>query len=866
MSKRFLTLAAMFMLAASAFAVPAKRVKRQVQQPDGSVLTVMLRGDENFHYTSTEDGQPLVQRADGAYCYATFDSDGKLTASAQVAHDVESRGAAELSFLNYYTAESQKVRSLGMERAKQRNARRMARLANRGVVDASGKPVRRVMAGATGGEGIGVTGKRKGLVILVNFKDKKMQSKHTQAEWNDYFNKVGYNKYGNNGSVHDYFYAQSYGKLDLEFDVIGPVTVSKNMASYGANDAQGNDIDPAGMIKEACELAYAKEKMDMSQYDWDGDGAVDQVYVIYAGYGEAAGGDANTIWPHEWDIQGGGYSLVLGGQRIRTYACSSELNGGSGTYISGIGTACHEFSHCMGIPDFYDTAGGGCFGMDAWDLMDYGSYGGDGYEPTGYNTYEKWVSGWIEPTILTEPCYIKNMKPLSDAPEACVVFNEANKNEYYIFENRQLKGTDVALPNHGMLVIHVDYDQKVWFDNEVNNTSNHQRFTVVPADNKLTSETVTGDTYPGTTKSTELTDTSKPAVTLFNANSDGRKFLGKPVTDITEKDGLISFTFMGGVNLDAPQPKVMNMTETSFTGGWNAVDGAESYTVELREKSTQPSVDEAVKLSEDLSKWGEKLAVEGTIDISADLDSKMQNKGWTGDKVFECPGCAKIGTAKKQGNLTSPLITDNSSASVTVRLSASAYGKDATDITVSLLDNDDATIAEQTITMDGTMATIVFDNADMKDYKVMVQPKKRGYIYFVGIYDGDYSAEDFQSMNVAPKTAMKAVAQRFTGIKTTSYKFEKLTAGITYQWRVCAVAGDAMSKWSAWQTADLATWSGISGVTENLTQLAAGDLVKVYSSVGTALGTMTYGDFCRMALPAGVYVVKSAKTTLKVTK
>ena len=866
MSKRFLTLAAMFMLAASAFAVPAKRVKRQVQQPDGSVLTVMLRGDENFHYTSTEDGQPLVQRADGAYCYATLDSNGKLTASAQVAHDVESRGAAELSFLNYYTAESQKVRSLGMERAKQRNVRRMARLANRGVVDASGKPVRRVMAGATGGEGIGITGKRKGLVILVNFKDKKMQSKHTQAEWNDYFNKVGYNKYGNNGSVHDYFYAQSYGKLDLEFDVIGPVTVSKNMASYGANDAQGNDIDPAGMIKEACELAYAKGKMDMSQYDWDGDGAVDQVYVIYAGYGEAAGGEANTIWPHEWDIQGGGYSLVLGGQRIRTYACSSELNGGNGTDISGIGTACHEFSHCMGIPDFYDTAGGGCFGMDAWDLMDYGSYGGDGYEPTGYNTYEKWVSGWIEPTILTAPCYIKNMKPLSDAPEACVVFNEANKNEYYIFENRQLKGTDVALPNHGMLVIHVDYDQKVWFDNEVNNTSNHQRFTVVPADNKLTSETVTGDTYPGTTKSTELTDTSKPAATLFNANSDGRKFLGKPVTEITEKDGLISFTFMGGVNLDAPQPKVMNMTATSFTGGWNAVDGAESYTVELREKSTQPSVDEAVKLSEDLSKWGEKLAVDGTHDISSNLDSKMQNKGWTGDKVFECPGCAKIGTAKKQGNLTSPLITDNSSASVTVRLSASAYAKDATDITVSLLDNDDATIAEQTIKMDGTMATIVLDNADMKDYKVMVQPKERGYLFFVGIYDGNYSAEDFQSMNVAPKTAMKAAAQRFTGIKTTSYKFDKLTAGITYQWRVCAVAGDAMSKWSAWQTADLSTWSGINGVTENLTQLAAGDLVKVYSSVGTALGTMTYGDFCRMALPAGVYVVKSAKTTLKVTK
>lgn len=397
MSKRFLTLAAVFMLAASAFAVPAKRVKRQVQQPDGSVLTVMLRGDENFHYTSTEDGQPLVQRADGAYCYATLDAGGMLTASSQVAHNEGSRGAAEQAFLSYYSAEAQKVRSLGMERAKQRNAHRMARLAKRNAMDAAGKPMmREIMAGATGCEGIGVTGKRKGLVILVNFKDKQMQSKHSLEEWKNYFNKEGYKNYGNNGSVHDYFYKQSYGKFDLEFDVVGPVTVSKNMASYGTNDVYGNDVDPAGMIKEACELAYAQEKLDMTQYDWDGDGAADQVYVIYAGYGEASGAPANTIWPHEWDLESGGYSLRLGGVRINTYACSSELNGASGTYISGIGTACHEFSHCMGIPDMYDTQNGGCFGMDAWDLMDYGSYGGDGYAPVGYNTYEKWVSGWLE--------------------------------------------------------------------------------------------------------------------------------------------------------------------------------------------------------------------------------------------------------------------------------------------------------------------------------------------------------------------------------------------------------------------------------------------------------------------------------------
>lgn len=744
MSKRFLTLAAVFMLAASAFAVPAKRVKRQVQQPDGSVLTVMLRGDENFHYTSTEDGQPLVQRADGAYCYATLDAGGMLTASSQVAHNEGSRGAGELAFLGYYSTEAQKVRSLGMERAKQRNAHRMARLAKRNAMDAAGKPMmREIMAGATGGEGIGVTGKRKGLVILVNFKDKQMQSKHSLEEWKNYFNKEGYKNYGNNGSVHDYFYKQSYGKFDLEFDVVGPVTVSKNMASYGTNDVYGNDVDPAGMIKEACELAYAQEKLDMTQYDWDGDGAADQVYVIYAGYGEASGAPANTIWPHEWDLESAGYSLRLGGVRINTYACSSELNGSSGTYISGIGTACHEFSHCMGIPDMYDTQNGGCFGMDAWDLMDYGSYGDDGYAPVGYNTYEKWVSGWLEPTILSEPCYVKDMKPLDEAEESYVVFNEKNKNEYYIFENRQLQGTDKALPNHGMLVIHMDYNQKVWESNVVNNTYNHQRFTVVPADNKLTSATVTGDTWPGTTKSTELTDTSKPAATLFNANSDGRKFLGKPVTEIAEKNGKISFTFMGGLSLSAPQPKLVDMAETSFTGGWNAVENAESYTIELREKSAQGSADEALMLSEDLSTWGANLTADGSIDISA---------------------------------------------------------------------------------------------------------------------------EDFQSMGVAEKAVMKASAQRFSDIKTTSYKFEGLNAGATYQWRVCAVAGNVLSKWSDWQTVDLSAWSTIGDVTEDATQMAADDVVKVFSSVGTRLGTMTYGEFCGKNMPKGVYVVKGEKGALKVTK
>lgn len=866
MSIRFLTVAAAFLFAATAFAIPAKRVKRQVQQPDGSVLTVMLRGDENFHFTSTEDGQPLVQRADGYYCYAVLDANGKMAASGQVAHDAANRGATELSFLGNYADESLKVRSLGMERAKQRNERRLARLAKRGVVSASGVPMRRErIAGATGEEGTGVTGKKRGLVILVNFKDKAMQTKYTQAEWNDYFNKVGYNKYGNNGSVHDYFYEQSYGKFDLEFDVVGPVTLSKNMSAYGAKDSNGDDTDPAGMVVEACNLAFKQADLDMSQYDWDGDGAVDQVYVIYAGYGEAAGAPANTIWPHEWDISYAGYSLVLGGKRIRTYACSSELNGNSGTDISGIGTACHEFSHCMGIPDLYDTAGGGCYGMDAWDLMDYGSYGGDGYQPVGYNTYEKWVSGWLEPTVLKSPCFVNDLKPLNEAAESYVVFNEATPTEYYIFENRQLQGSDVQLPNHGMLVIHVDYDQKAWVDNVVNNTYSHQRFSIVPADNKLTSTTNTGDTYPGTTRSTELTDTSRPAATLFNKNSDGRKFLGKPITEIAEKNGRISFTFDGGVSLDAPVPSLADMTATSFTGAWNAVADAETYNVELREKSAQSSVDDALVVSENLAGWGDGLTADGNTDISDELDNHMTTAGWTGLKVFECPGCAKIGSSKVRGNLTSPLVVNHSSTSVTVRLESSAYGNDATESTVSLVDNSGNTISEQTISVDGKMATVVLANNDEKDYKVMVSPKKRGYVYSIALYDGEYSAEDFLAESPSPKLVAKSAAQRFTGVEQTSYLFDGLTAGATYQWRVQAVAGSVLSAWSDWQTVDLNNWTSL-GRLEQGAALADSDTVEVFSPVGMALGTTTYGEFRKATLPSGVYVVKSGTATAKVAK
>lgn len=520
-------------------AIPAKRTPRTVVQPDGTSLTVILSGDESFHWHHTADGIPLELRPDGAFCYARLEG-GRLVATTQLAHEAPLRTANETAFIKKHAAQPLEASQIFKTRMGLRNAER----ANR----ASGKALQRV------GEPTGVSGKHKGLLILVNYQDVKIKTANTRQKFDDMMNLKGYTGNGNASSVHDYFYAQSYGKLDLTFDVVGPVTVSKKMAYYGKNDEYGNDANPCQMIYEACQLV--DDQVDFSDYDWNGDGEADQVYVIYAGYSESEPGVLSTaIWPHEWMLQYGGLSLSLDGVRINTYACSSELTGAAGYKMNGIGTPCHEFSHCLGLPDMYDNMNFSNFGLDEWSLMDYGCYVNNGYSPVGYTSYERMFSGWLEPTELEEPTYVW-MKPLSEEPQAYIIYNEANRNEYYLLENRQKSGHDAELPGHGLLVIHVDYDRTAWTSNTVNNKADRQRCTIIAADNNYagkgtwSNNTLSGDPFPGTSYQRELTDTSIPAATLYNPNTDGRKLMGKPLTEIEEHaDRAVSFSFMGGKNV-----------------------------------------------------------------------------------------------------------------------------------------------------------------------------------------------------------------------------------------------------------------------------------------------------------------------------
>ena len=553
--KRILISAVLSLCAAMTFAIPAKKSWKVVSQSDGTTIKVSQAGDEHLHYYITEDNVPIYKAADNRYCYLTIES-GKLHNSGVLAHESAARSAKELQVMNTIHDLAPIARQMA---AKKRSA------AKRCV-----RPDR-----LPSKDDISVfKGSKKALVILAAFSDKSF-SKDDDAIvkfYDEVLNQEGYSQNGAAGSVHDYFKDMSRGEFDLTFDIVGPVKVSKSATYYGGPSPIMGGVDHIGeFITEAIKKADEKCDIDWKKYDWDDDGEVEQVFVLYAGYGQATGGPTGTIWPNAWTLDealqnsdgNGGFSID--GVFINQYACSNELYLDSGTVPMGLGVFCHEFSHCMGLPDMYDTNYGSTPTMGDWDLLAGGSYNGPqgiGWCPAGWTSYERAYAGWLELTELKAGDIIKGMTSLEEADgKAYVIYNDNHKDEYYLLENHKGMGWDKYTPENGLLIIHVDYDKDLFDNNIVNSkgeftpaegydryfTNDHPRMAPFSRVRSIQNDTYFY-TYPmdaprGVVDS--LTDTSKPAAELYNALADGSKLMGKPVYNIEkDDDGNISFTFM----------------------------------------------------------------------------------------------------------------------------------------------------------------------------------------------------------------------------------------------------------------------------------------------------------------------------------
>lgn len=544
MKKLYLMLSMLFAFGAAANAVPAKKLQKVITLTNGTQVSVELRGDEYLSWWEGTDGTAYRATAD-ENVFEAFDLEAQKPAAA-------ARRA----------------------RAEQGRVARLARVKN------SLKGADDKMRGL-GGDHITYKGVKKGLVVLVDFKNKKFADGHDLEYYKNVINGKDFSdeEEGYVGSVRDYFLAQSNGQFELDFDVVGPVTMSKNYGYYGNDGAYQKDEKVYEMIKEACD--GIQDKVNLKDYDWDGDGEADQVFFLYAGLGQASGGSAGTIWPHESELRYwpcGVLSYSTG--KINTYACANELQPetqGSSRYISaGIGTICHEFSHCLGFADMYDTSGGGGYGMSVFDVMDQGSYNGNGFVPCNYTAFERIYAGWVEPIELIDPATVKDMKSVSDYGRPFIMYNYKNTNEYFLMENRQNTGWDKGLyGSNGLLIVHVNYVPSRWANNSVNSSAEKiQCCTVVNADGSRenTQYSLQGDLYPyevkGVTMNDEFTDESEPAAKLYTKNSDNSYALGIPITNIKRSKGSISFLVCGG---DAN-----NVIDNTFNG---VVDGINGVTV-----------------------------------------------------------------------------------------------------------------------------------------------------------------------------------------------------------------------------------------------------------------------------------------------
>jgi len=402
-------------------------------------------------------------------------------------------------------------------------------------------------------------------VIMVNFRN--MSFRIGKDTVDSLFNAQNFTMDGATGSVRQYFYDQSNGAYNPQFDVYGPVTLSQRYGYYG------NKFNRSGlMVLEACQLM--NDSLDFSQYDLNQDGYVDMVYIFYAGPPASDGNyidhswipvPDSLVWPHYWTINNagtGGYSRVFDGKTINDFEVSNELDGmysnQDTTVMAGIGVACHEFGHGMGLPDVYATNSSNYKTSGMWDIMDYACYNNNAHTPANYTAYERAFMGWTTPELLVDTQNVV-LPALSDSNRVMVItgnssFSLTQSAPYYLLENRQRTGWDSYVPGHGLIVTKISYNAGNWSGNRVNNNANSLGIDIIEADGQAPD-------YPNRAWFGKAGDAFPAGATSFTP------YIDYPMTEIEEsEDGLIMFKFRGGrdVPTQVEQTEIEDETITAI--------------------------------------------------------------------------------------------------------------------------------------------------------------------------------------------------------------------------------------------------------------------------------------------------------------
>lgn len=469
MKKLVLGLIALFLSCSYALSVPAYPGLITTTQPDGTIISFYLRGDENFSFKMTEDGYLISHNDEGVFEYAELDENNVIVPLGVKVSDVSKRTKKEQKFVNKLA----KVADL---------KDRLQSVTEYNKLQRRGRDVQRAVKYPT-------QGSPKSLVILVNFSDLKFSSETAREDFEAMLNQDGYSENGATSSAREYFRESSFGQFNPEFVVVGPYDLPNNVLFYGENKGSNHDVNAARMIVHACELAD-EAGLDFTEFDTDNNGILDNVFVYYAGHNEAEYAGEDKVWPHRGSVRTG---ESLDGIKIQSYACTSELKGAKGTIQCGIGTFCHEFGHVLELPDLYVTDYSHSEPTpQKWDIMDNGSYNNSSRTPPTYSAYERFFCGWLTPEPIDSVLGLHHLEPLITSNKAYIFSRtphnldgyDPNPREFFILENRQRIGIDsLALPGAGLLVTHIDFDRMYWMTgfNNPNVDPNHMRVQLVCA-------------------------------------------------------------------------------------------------------------------------------------------------------------------------------------------------------------------------------------------------------------------------------------------------------------------------------------------------------------------------------------------------
>ncbi|MGW6287213.1 immune inhibitor A domain-containing protein [Streptomyces sp. NPDC055107] len=263
---------------------------------------------------------------------------------------------------------------------------------------------------------------------------KKDNSTAWKADYNQkHFQELYFGEGKGVHSLKTYYEKTSSGRYSVEGEVSDWVKVPYNEARYGSNycgqsncanvwDAVRDGVNAWVADQQAKGRTDAEIKANLAEYDeWDRydfdgdgnfnepDGYIDHFQLVHAGEDESAGGGAegtNAIWAHRWYAYGtnagatgpagnkaGGAQIGDTGIWVGDYTVQPE-NGGLGVFA-------HEYAHDLGLPDLYDTSGGGENSVGFWSLMSAGSWLGTGKGEIGnlpgdMTSWDKLQLGWLD--------------------------------------------------------------------------------------------------------------------------------------------------------------------------------------------------------------------------------------------------------------------------------------------------------------------------------------------------------------------------------------------------------------------------------------------------------------------------------------